>query len=107
MSCVQMLVNELHSLEWLGILLTRVAVGLLFSFRARETFCLRAPRTDAPDIDRSTYSFSRFQYFPRFDRGICLRLAARHRRTDSSGLRAARLRNDHGHCHDSDSKYQG
>jgi uncharacterized membrane protein YphA (DoxX/SURF4 family) len=30
MSCVQMFVNELHSLEWLGILLARVAVGLLF-----------------------------------------------------------------------------
>ena len=30
MSCVQLFVSELHSLEWLGILLARVAVGLLF-----------------------------------------------------------------------------
>ena len=30
MSCVRIFVNELHSLEWLGILLARVAVGLLF-----------------------------------------------------------------------------
>ena len=30
MSCLRIFVNELHSLEWLGILLARVAVGLLF-----------------------------------------------------------------------------
>jgi putative oxidoreductase len=30
MSCVQLFVNELHLLEWLGILLARIAVGLLF-----------------------------------------------------------------------------
>jgi putative oxidoreductase len=35
MSCVQSFVNELHSLEWLGILLARVAVGLLFFLSGR------------------------------------------------------------------------
>jgi putative oxidoreductase len=35
MSCAQMFVNELHSLEWLGILLARVAVGLLFFLSGR------------------------------------------------------------------------
>jgi uncharacterized membrane protein YphA (DoxX/SURF4 family) len=35
MSCVQMFVNELHSLEWVGILLARVAVGLLFFLSGR------------------------------------------------------------------------
>jgi putative oxidoreductase len=35
MSCVRIFVNELHSLEWLGILLARVAVGLLFSLSGR------------------------------------------------------------------------
>ena len=35
MSCVRIVVNELHSLEWLGILLARVAVGLLFFLSGR------------------------------------------------------------------------
>ena len=35
MSCVQMFVNELHSLEWVGILLARVAAGLLFFLSGR------------------------------------------------------------------------
>src|SRR5262245_59584766 len=35
MSCVRIFVNELHSLEWLGILLARVAVGLLFFLSGR------------------------------------------------------------------------
>ncbi len=30
MSCVQIFLSELHSWEWLGILLARLAVGLLF-----------------------------------------------------------------------------
>ena len=35
MSCVQSFVNELHSLEWLGILLARIPVGLLFFLSGR------------------------------------------------------------------------
>jgi putative oxidoreductase len=35
MSCVRTFVSELHSLEWLGILLARVAVGLLFFLSGR------------------------------------------------------------------------
>ena len=35
MSCAQSFVNELHSFEWLGILLARVAVGLLFFLSGR------------------------------------------------------------------------
>jgi putative oxidoreductase len=35
MSCVRVFVDELHSLEWLGILLARVAVGLLFFISGR------------------------------------------------------------------------
>src|SRR5213596_4261084 len=35
MSCAQSFVSELHSLEWLGILLARVAVGLLFFLSGR------------------------------------------------------------------------
>ena len=35
MSCVRVFVDELHSLEWLGILLARVAVGLLFILSGR------------------------------------------------------------------------
>src|SRR5262249_54109965 len=36
MSCLQSFFNELHSLEWLGILLARVAVGLLFFLSGRD-----------------------------------------------------------------------
>jgi putative oxidoreductase len=35
MSSVRFFVNELHSLEWIGILLARVAVGLLFFLSGR------------------------------------------------------------------------
>jgi putative oxidoreductase len=35
MSCVQILLSELHSWEWLGILLARLAVGLLFFLSGR------------------------------------------------------------------------
>ena len=35
MSSVRIFVNELHSLEWVGILLARVAVGLLFFLSGR------------------------------------------------------------------------
>jgi len=35
MSCAQSFLNELHSLEWLGIVLARVAVGLLFFLSGR------------------------------------------------------------------------
>jgi putative oxidoreductase len=35
MSCARIFVSELHSLEWVGILLARVAVGLLFFLSGR------------------------------------------------------------------------
>jgi len=35
MPFLRVLVNELHSLEWLGILLARIAVGLLFFLSGR------------------------------------------------------------------------
>jgi putative oxidoreductase len=35
MSCARVFVSELHSLEWVAILLARVAVGLLFSLSGR------------------------------------------------------------------------
>jgi putative oxidoreductase len=35
MSCAQGFVNGLHSLEWVGILLARIAVGLLFFLSGR------------------------------------------------------------------------
>jgi putative oxidoreductase len=36
MSCVQIFLSELHSWEWLGILLARLAVGLLFFLSGRS-----------------------------------------------------------------------
>jgi putative oxidoreductase len=35
MSCIQILLSELHSWEWLGILLAQLAVGLLFFLSGR------------------------------------------------------------------------
>jgi putative oxidoreductase len=35
-SCVQIFLSELHSWEWLGILLARLAVGLLFFLSGRS-----------------------------------------------------------------------
>jgi putative oxidoreductase len=35
MSCARIFVSDLHSLEWVGILLARVAVGLLFFLYGR------------------------------------------------------------------------
>ena len=35
MSCVRFFIDELHSLEWVGIFLARVAVGLLFFLSGR------------------------------------------------------------------------
>jgi uncharacterized membrane protein YphA (DoxX/SURF4 family) len=41
MSCARILVSELHSLEWLGILVARVAVGLLFFLSGRAKLLAR------------------------------------------------------------------
>src|SRR5216117_4303253 len=35
MSCARILVSELHSWEWVGILVARIAVGLLFFLSGR------------------------------------------------------------------------
>jgi putative oxidoreductase len=35
MSCLRIFINELHSLEWIAIVLARVAVGLVFFFSGR------------------------------------------------------------------------
>ena len=35
MSCARILVSELHSFEWVGILVARIAVGLLFFLSGR------------------------------------------------------------------------
>jgi putative oxidoreductase len=35
MSCLRIFVSELHSLEWVGIVLARIAVGLLFFLSGR------------------------------------------------------------------------
>ncbi len=38
MSCLQIFLSKLHSWEWLGILLARLAVGLLFFLSGRGKF---------------------------------------------------------------------
>ena len=35
MSCVRIFISELHSLEWLGVFLARIAVGVLFFLSGR------------------------------------------------------------------------
>jgi putative oxidoreductase len=44
MSCARILVNELHSLEWIGILVARVAVGTLFFLSGRAKLFVRERR---------------------------------------------------------------
>jgi putative oxidoreductase len=44
MSCARILVNELHSLEWIGILVARVAVGTLFVLSGRAKLFVRERR---------------------------------------------------------------
>ncbi|MGA7276243.1 MAG: DoxX family protein [Candidatus Udaeobacter sp.] len=44
MSCLQIFLSELHSWEWLGILLARLAVGLLFFLSGRRKLFIRQQR---------------------------------------------------------------
>jgi len=44
MSCARIFVSELHSLEWLGILVARVAVGSLFFLSGRAKLFVRERR---------------------------------------------------------------
>ena len=44
MSCAGIFVGELHSLEWVGILVARVAVGLLFFLSGRAKLFVRERR---------------------------------------------------------------
>jgi len=44
MSCVRVFVSNLHSLEWVGILVARVAVGLLFFLSGRAKLFVRERR---------------------------------------------------------------
>src|SRR5262249_8033782 len=78
----------------------------LFPFWARQTFRARAPRTDAPNADRSARSFSGFQGSLCFNRTVCLGVLAYYWALDATGLGAARLRDGSGDCDDSNSQYQ-
>src|SRR5262245_24747327 len=44
MSCARIFVSELHSLEWVGILVARVAVGALFFLSGRAKLFVRERR---------------------------------------------------------------
>ena len=44
MSCVRIFLSELHSWEWLGILLARIALGLLFLLSGRGKLFVRERR---------------------------------------------------------------
>lgn len=44
MSCVRIFVSELHSLEWIGILVARIAVGSLFCLSGRSKLFVRERR---------------------------------------------------------------
>jgi putative oxidoreductase len=44
MSCVRTFVSELHSLEWFGILVARIAVGSLFFLSGRAKLLVRERR---------------------------------------------------------------
>ena len=73
MSCVQIFLSELHSWEWLGILLARLAVGLLFFLsgrgklfvperreQMRQTLC--QARVPFPDLNAACVSTVEFVF---------------------------------------------
>ena len=106
MSCAQSFVNELHSLEWLGILLARVAVGLLFFLSGRGKLfvperqeqvrrTLIEAHVPFPDLNALFVSTVEF---------VCV--IACSWRGDAAGLCDAHVRNGCRHCDDSNSQYQ-
>src|SRR5215475_11085097 len=100
MSCVRIFVNELHSLEWLGILVARIAVGLLFFLSGRGKLFV----ADRREQMRQTLIEAHIP-FPDFNAlfvsavefvcGLCSW------RGDAVALCAARVRDGSGHCDDS------
>jgi len=107
MSCVRIFVNELHSLEWLGILLARIAVGLLFFLSGRGKLFVPERREQMRrTLIEAHVPFSGFQRSLCFNRRVCLRVLAYYWGLDATGLRAARLRDGSGDCDDSNSQYQ-
>jgi putative oxidoreductase len=50
MSCVRIFVSEPHSLEWIGILMARIAVGSLFFLSGRAKLFVRERREQMEQI---------------------------------------------------------
>jgi|SRR5215475_8981919 len=106
MSCARIFVNELHSLEWLSILLARIAVGLLFFLSGRAKLFVRERREQMrqtlieahipfPDFNALFVSIVEFVC------GLLLVWGS-----DAAGVCAARLSDDCGDWDNSNSQYQ-
>ena len=107
MWCARVFISELHSLEWVAILVARVAVGLLFFLSGRAKLFVPERREEMRQtLIKAHVVFSRVQRCFRFDGGVCLRVVACSWRADAAGVCVARGRNDCRHRDDSDSEYQ-
>jgi hypothetical protein len=104
MSSIRTLVNELHTWEWLAILLARLAVGLLFFLSGRGKFFVAERREQmrqtlaeahVPFPDCNTIFVSMVEF-----------VVSRTRLRNTSRLRDARRRDDCGDCNYRDQKYQ-
>ena len=107
MSSAGVFVRELHSLEWIGILVARVAVGSLFLLSGRSKLFLRERREQMQQtLIEAHVPFPKFNAVFCFDGGICLRVIARAWRGDATGVCAAPGPDDCCHLDDSDSECQ-
>jgi hypothetical protein len=104
-SSIRTLVSELHTWEWLAILLARLAVGLLFFLSGRGKLFVPERREEM----RRTLVAAHVplpDFYLRLHRGIRLRLVSRARLRNPSRLRDARRRDDSGDRDYRDQKYQ-
>jgi hypothetical protein len=99
---VQTFLIKLQAWQWIGIFVTRLAVGLLFFLSGRgKLFVLSAGNRCARRCWRRTFLFQ-VQCALCLDRRVCLR------RVSSTWLcDGTRLRDDRGHFNYRDQKYQG
>jgi hypothetical protein len=105
MSCLRIFLSELHSLEWVGILLARIAVGLLFFLSGRGKLFVPERRDQMRQtLIEGHVPFPDFNAIFVSNLGVCLRIIARHRSADAACVRDARMRYDRGDCGVRDSK---
>ena len=107
MSCVRIFLSELHSWEWLGILLARLVVGSLFFLSGRGKLFVPERREQMRQtLIEAHVPFptlnALFVSTVEFVCGALLILGA----LNADRMRHAWVRNDYSNCDDRDSQYQ-